>query len=189
MKIFGLIALMLALTVGAWWVGKGPATYPDQQETTSEKGDQQSPSMVPAPVDEPATTEESIIENIKDTVESVSVGSIEVYDGISVPDNVRMLDLSGRGLTGSLKAEIRHLSQLEVLDLSGNDFTGLPAEVGQLSHLQQLDLSNNPLTGLPYELGNLQNLRTLNLSGTNYSTADLEVIRKSLPASTKVIVE
>lgn len=114
---------------------------------------------------------------------------IEVYDGVSVSDQTRVLDLSGKGYSGSLKAEIRHLKALGVLDISNNNFTGLPAEVGQLSALTVLNLSNNPLTGLPHELGNLHNLKTLDLRGTNYAKHDLDVIKQTLPASTEVLVD
>ena len=125
-----------------------------------------------------------------DTKDAVIPGTqVEVYDGISVSAGTHTLDISGRGLDGSLKAEIRHVRALEVLDASDNTFTGLPAEIGQLVELRVLDLSNNPLTGLPYELGNLQNLETLNLRGTNYAVQDLEVIKKSLPSSTEILVD
>lgn len=107
---------------------------------------------------------------------------VEIYDGISVSKDVTKLDLSGRNLTGSLKAEVRHLSQLEELNLSDNQFTGLPAEVGQLSELRIIDLSNNQFTGLPHELGNLKQLKTLNVSGNETSGFDLEVITGALPA-------
>lgn len=115
--------------------------------------------------------------------------NITIYDGIRVSENTRTIDLSGKQLSGSLKAEIREVSNLEILDLSNNHFTGLPAEVGQLHNLRSLDLSNNPLTGLPHELGNLQNLEQLDLSGTDYSEFDLNVIRERLPASVNIITE
>lgn len=118
-----------------------------------------------------------------------SAATVTVYDDIVVPENSIVLNLSGRNLSGSLKAEIRHLTQLEVLDISNNNFTGLPAEIGQLSHLRVLNLSHNPLTGLPYELGNLQSLEVLDVRGTNYAAADLERIVESLPDTTQVLTE
>ena len=90
------------------------------------------------------------------------------------------LNLSNNRLTGALPAEIRHLTNLRVLDASRNQMTGVPAEVGQLSSLQDLDLSDNRLTGLPLELGNLQKLRRLDLRGNNVSSQDLSAIRAKL---------
>lgn len=97
------------------------------------------------------------------------------------------LDLSDNKLTEALPAEIRHLQNLKVLDLSNNRFTGIPAEVGQLNKLEILNLSNNQLTGLPYELGNLQNLVLLGLSGNEYAEADLAVIKEKLPSTATII--
>ncbi len=90
------------------------------------------------------------------------------------------LDLSDNALTGAPQAEIRHLQNLKVLDLSGNNLTGLPAELGQLRKLETLDVSNNQLTGLPMELGNLTQLRVLDISGNNYSAQDLAQISAKL---------
>lgn len=101
--------------------------------------------------------------------------------------NLEELDLSHNALSGALQAEVRHLQNLRVLDLSNNNFTGVPAEVGQLQKLERLDLSNNQLTGLPYEIGNLQNLKVLNISGNDYSALDLAEIQKKLPATVEII--
>ncbi len=100
-----------------------------------------------------------------------------------------LLDLSNNNLSGSLQGEIRFLQNLRTLDLSDNNWTGVPAEIGQLEKLEVLDLSNNPITGLPHELGNLQNLQLLDLRSTNYSAQDLEIIKKALPASTVIRTE
>jgi Leucine-rich repeat (LRR) protein len=102
--------------------------------------------------------------------------------------NLEELDISNNNISGALPAKIRHLQNLRVLNASNNKMTGVPAEVGQLKKLEILDLSNNRLTGLPYELGNLKNLKTLNLSGNNYARQDLEVIKKSLPDNTEIIL-
>lgn len=96
---------------------------------------------------------------------------------------VESLDVSHNNLEGSLQGEIRHLKNLKSLDLSDNNFSGVPAEVGQLEHLESLDLSNNNLTGLPLELGNLSRLRFLDLSGNQYSERDLSLIRVKLSPS------
>jgi len=114
---------------------------------------------------------------------------VEVYAGISVGDKSTVLDLSGKQLTGSLKAEVRHLQALTELNLSNNQFTGIPAEIGQLSELRVLNLSGNPVTGLPQELGNLQKLQILDLRNTSYAPQDLAIIKAKLPKTTKILVE
>jgi len=98
------------------------------------------------------------------------------------------LDLSHNALTGAIPAEIRFLQDLEVLNMSDNDMTGLPAELGQLKKLRILNVSNNRLTGIPRELGDLSNLQVLDLSGNDISKQDLDVIRARLPASTQIIL-
>ncbi len=99
------------------------------------------------------------------------------------------LNLSNNLFDGALQAEVRLMQNLRVLDLSNNQFTGVPAEVGHLENLEVLDLSNNYLTGLPYELGRLSNLKLLDLRGNNYSELDLEIIRKSLPDSVIIKID
>lgn len=98
------------------------------------------------------------------------------------------LDVSNNNLTGALPGEIRHLSNLRILDASENEMTGVPAEIGQLSELEVLDLSNNSLTGLPLELGNLSNLEQLDLRGNDISQQDLDAIRARLTL-TEIITE
>ncbi len=113
----------------------------------------------------------------------------KVPNDIFTRTDLLTLDLSNNNLTGALPGEVRHLTSLRSLNLSYNEFTGVPAEVGQLKDLEYLNLAHNELTGLPYELGNLSHLRELILTGNNYSKTDLEIIKKSLPASTKIITE
>ena len=107
--------------------------------------------------------------------------TVTVYDGVDVPVDIKVLDLSGSNLTGSLRSEVGQLSELQVLNLRGNQFTGLPAEVGRLQKLEVINLSQNPITGLPYEIGNLKNLKSLDVSGTMYAPQDLAIIQEQLP--------
>jgi len=102
--------------------------------------------------------------------------------------NTQALDISGNALTGAMPAEIRFLQDLEVLNISNNDMTGLPAELGQLKKLRILNASNNQLTGIPRELGDLSNLQVLDLSGNDISKQDLDAIRARLPSSTRIIL-
>lgn len=130
--------------------------------------------------------QESLLE---DVTEIFSGEQIEIYEGITKSTSVTEINLSGQNLSGSLKAEIRHFKNLNVLNLSGNNFTGLPAEVGQLQKLEVLNLSNNSFTGLPYEVGNLPNLKVLDLRGNDYAEADLKIIREKLPPETTVLTD
>lgn len=165
MKLTILIGLLLASVVGYVLYPQGANAPVVESEQT-------------------ATEENTYVATVNIKGESVSV-----YDGSMVPLTAKTLDLSGRSLSGSLKAEVRQLIELEELDISNNSFTGLPAEVGQLSKLRVLNLSHNPLTGLPHELGNLQQLELLDLRGTNYAPGDVDVIKESLPASTEILVD
>lgn len=176
-----IVSLLVVFAAGLWWFGQGFESVRDDAGGDTNTGVYQ-----------------DVLESAKEVTESVSqktesaVGggaSITVYDGISVPASSQALDVSGRGLTGSLKAEVRQLTELRELNMSNNKLSGIPAEIGQLSKLEVLNLSNNLFTGLPYELGNLKNLKVLDLRGTQYATGDLEVIKKGLPATTKVLVD
>lgn len=179
--MFGLISLLLTIAAASWWLmNVGPfQTVQDGSGTAPESNYQEAINAA---------------EDLVDRVElrsdaSLSGSMVPIYDGISVPSDVRTVDLSHRSLSGSLKAEIRQVKELEVLDISNNNFTGLPAEVGQLSKLRVLNLSYNPFTGLPHELGNLSELQVLDLRGTQYSEHDLDVIKTSLPESTQILTD
>ncbi len=112
-----------------------------------------------------------------------------IPDYVFKKTDIQKLDLSNNNLGGSLQAEVRQLQNLKTLNLSNNHFAGVPAEIGQLKNLEELNLSNNQITGLPYELGNLSKLKILNLRGNDHSKADLEIIKKTLPATTEVLTD
>ncbi len=146
---------------------------------------------------------------VGDATKKENQGLEDVGDSVPSPASAHVLDLSNKGLTrvpgstfaqtdleelnishnnltGALQAEVRHLSNLRVLTMSHNQFTGVPAEVGQLSKLEALDLSYNKLTGLPNELGTLSHLKLLDLRGNAYAKQDLDGIRAKLPATTVI---
>ena len=178
MQIFGLLSLLIVIGLGTMFVtgNLGPATTSPVEDTSRYQKALES-----------AEDAAGLIEKTGDI--SILGKKIEVYAGISVSESTKILDLSDRGLSGSLKGEIRMLTKLTELDLSNNNFTGLPAEVGQLSKLEVLNLSNNPFTGLPYELGNLSNLKVFDLRGTDYTAQDLAIIKQTLPNSTQVLTD
>lgn len=123
------------------------------------------------------------------TIDLSNKGLTKAPEYIFKESATETLNLSNNKLTGALQAEIRFLANLRVLDLSNNDFTGVPAEIGQLKNLEVLNLSGNPITGLPYELANLKKLRSLDLRGTKYSAQDLDVIKKGLPSDVVIYLK
>lgn len=95
---------------------------------------------------------------------------------------VTTLNVSNNDLTGALPAEIRKLTNLQILDASNNKMTGIPAEIGQLDKLKTANFANNNLSGLPLEIGNLSNLETLDLRGNpNISEYDISIIQPKIP--------
>ena len=81
---------------------------------------------------------------------------------------LRVLDLSGNSFSGPIPPELGDLAALSHLDLSVNQLTGpIPAELSRLSNLTALYLHSNSLTGpIPAELGHMANLYRLDL-GSN----------------------
>lgn len=167
--LIGLTVAILALT---FVIGKDSGVSTDDTHRTSQE------------VTQSVGGETEVISTV--SLDLSGNGLIKAPSYIFERTDIEELNLSNNELEGSLQAEVRHLQNLKVLDLSNNNFTGVPAEVGQLNNLEILNLSNNKLTGLPYELGNLSKLRVLDVSGNLYSEADLLRIREGLPASTVV---
>lgn len=70
-------------------------------------------------------------------------------------------------LGGEINPSLTHLKHLSHLDLSNNDFDGIPIPefIGSLNMLHYLDLSNANFSGMvPTHLGNLSNLHHLDIS-------------------------
>jgi GTPase SAR1 family protein len=88
---------------------------------------------------------------------------------MSLPDSLRhltqlqTLDLSRNRLT-VLQESLGQLTQLHSLNLSVNMLTALPESLGQLTQLQSFHLYHNLLAALPESLGELTRLRSLDLS-------------------------
>ena len=97
---------------------------------------------------------------------------IDLWEGVNLggsPPRVHYLDISNRGLTGTIPPELGRLTELRSLSLadwgddSPNALTGpIPRELGELRELETLFLSYNDLSGsIPPELGRLKNLQKL----------------------------
>jgi len=87
---------------------------------------------------------------------------------------LQMLDVSNNQLT-SLPAEIGKLTQLQRLLVENNQLTSLPAEIGQLAQLQTLGVRNNQLTSLPAEIGKLVQLGWLEVSNNQLTSLPAEI--------------
>ena len=92
-----------------------------------------------------------------------------IPDELCELNSLRMLDLSGNNLTGSLPTCF-NLSNLVYLHLQGNDFRGYPPSgLSNSLSLVTLDLSNNNFRGnFPSWIGALSELRVLLLSGNRF---------------------
>uniref|UniRef100_A0A0E0G2R3 Receptor kinase-like protein Xa21 n=1 Tax=Oryza nivara TaxID=4536 RepID=A0A0E0G2R3_ORYNI len=78
---------------------------------------------------------------------------------------VMALNVSSKGLGGSIPPCIGNLSSIASLDLSSNAFLGkIPSELGRLGQISYLNLSINSLVGrIPDELSSCSNLQVLGL--------------------------
>jgi len=98
-----------------------------------------------------------------------------------IPDNIdiRILNISDVGLTGSLKAKafdfVRKLN-LEILDLSKNRLTHIdPPDLSQkMPYIKELHLNDNRLISIK-SLVHMESLRILDLSGNMLSTFPVEI--------------
>ena len=184
-KIFVIVGALIFI---AWFIVNKQDTIEGETEgttapATQNAGNAENPESVTKEVKEKPEINSSKVLDLSG--QGLTKTPSYVFDKTSIQE----LDLSDNKLEGSLQAEVRHLQNLKILDLSHNQFTGVPAEIGQLKNLEILNLSNNKLTGLPYELGNLSNLKILNLKGNDYSKTDLELIREKLPVSTIIEID
>ncbi|KAG5540221.1 hypothetical protein RHGRI_020442 [Rhododendron griersonianum] len=98
---------------------------------------------------------------------------------------VTILDLSSRGLVGSLSPHAGNLTFLRTIDLGNNSFHGtIPNEIGRLFRLQHVILWNNSFEGkLPTNITGWSNIKEINLNN-NHLGGELPVgLEERIPDS------
>ena len=91
---------------------------------------------------------------------------LDTWFGVTLLGNDRVaeLNLHGNNLRGTLPADLGSLTELNLLDLSGNQLRGQIPDVRGLTELTSLDLGDNQLSGtIPDWLGSLTGLDDLSL--------------------------
>ncbi|KAL2328824.1 hypothetical protein Fmac_022251 [Flemingia macrophylla] len=84
---------------------------------------------------------------------------------------LRIVDLTGNRISGTLPADIGRLRQLTLLSAADNLIAGeIPPSLSRLTGLMHIDLRNNRISGpIPQDLGRLQMLSRILLSGNQLS--------------------
>ncbi|KAJ0971208.1 hypothetical protein J5N97_019167 [Dioscorea zingiberensis] len=91
-------------------------------------------------------------------------------------NSVIRLDLGEAGLSGPILPLLGNLTNLQYLELYGNNMNGtVPEELGQLTNLISMELQQNVLTGpIPSSIGNIQSLKFLRLNA-NMLTGEIPI--------------
>ena len=101
---------------------------------------------------------------------------LDQWDNITVNGDGRVSSLIIRngGMAGQLTRELRTLTELLTLDLSGNELSGtIPDQLNQLESLQTLNLANNKIERIP-DLTGLPSLTTFDVSNNNLLFSSIE---------------
>ena len=108
MRFFGIVSLLIAVGIGVWFLGK-------------ESGFLMSPGVT--------NSGQDAIEQAKVAQQQLMPLSAKVMltTGVEVGQNAVVLDLGGKGLSGTLSADIASLSNLQELYLNNNSFTDFHA--------------------------------------------------------------
>ncbi|XP_058224529.1 putative receptor-like protein kinase At3g47110 isoform X2 [Rhododendron vialii] len=114
------------------------------------------------------------------------------WDGVECGrkhQRVTILDLSSRGLVGSLSPHVGNLTFLRTIDLGDNDFHGtIPKEIGRLFRLQQLILANNSFEGkLSTNITGWSNIKEINLVNNSLG-GEMPVVVSSLSSLARLVL-
>ncbi|KAL3687475.1 hypothetical protein R1sor_013784 [Riccia sorocarpa] len=89
-----------------------------------------------------------------------------------LPPRVTQINMTGKGLRGTLPLNLGELGRLTVLDLSNNSLTGrVPDSLGEITSLTVLNLKSNNLTGVLPELDpkSFRTLQFLSLANNQFT--------------------
>ena len=168
MSIWGLTTLGIAILLLTFAGSIGPNVVSAQQTSACATG-----GAVPDPDNNPGLVSDcGALLAARDTLAGTATLNwaadtpMSEWEGVTTdgtPLRVTQLNLSRKGLTGEIPAQLGNLSNLTQLNLRSNQLTGdIPAELGNLSNLTFLGLYNNQLTReLPQSLTGLTMLEWL----------------------------
>ncbi len=113
------------------------------------------------------------VDNIVLLVNGLNGAFSDAVKAITPLSELEGLNLLGNNLTGPIPAEIKEFEKLKHLGLSSNKITSIPEEIGALKSLEKLLLDGNDLTGpIPHSIGQLSKLRIAQFSINAGSKAD-----------------
>nr|XP_043635299.1 leucine-rich repeat receptor-like serine/threonine/tyrosine-protein kinase SOBIR1 [Erigeron canadensis] len=92
---------------------------------------------------------------------------------------LNVIDLSNNEFSGEVPTELCYLFRLRILDLSNNRFSGELGFLKYFPNLEKLSLENNMFTGkVPISLRSFRNLRFFNVSGNSLLDGPLPELRR-----------
>jgi len=89
-----------------------------------------------------------------------------------------VLNISNKGIKGSLPSDFENLGSLVELNLSGNEISGeIPSNISKLTNLKTLNLSKNKITSFPKEITELPLLTDLILNENSIEGNIIEEVK------------
>lgn len=129
------------------------------------------------------------VDSLRKTMESeyFSIGHDHLHTEAEAMCTVIQLELQVFHLHGQLPPELVNLTNLEVLELSGNLVTGsLPTELTMMSSLRRLSVGYNYISGsIPSEVGKMEKMLSLDVA-FNFVNGSLPTSLSDIPLLTTV---
>lgn len=117
---------------------------------------------------------ESALQSGAKDIDFSNLGLVEIPKDIEKLTQLEVLNLSGNQLT-LIPETIKNLVNLKSLKISNNHINTLPAWLGKFVTLQELRVDNNHLPSLPPELGQMVNLTSLDFSNNQLNSLPAEI--------------